>query len=99
MEWQHPLLASAGGGLDQSASTRKWHQSSQVVDCRLIGDRDVSIPGSDRIGACCSQESQNNKYRKAQGKIVNVHYFYTQKANTSYSNGFGANIIAKPANN
>jgi hypothetical protein len=36
MESNHPLLASAGGGLDQSSTTRQRHHSGYVGDGRLI---------------------------------------------------------------
>jgi len=47
LEPLHPLLASAGGGLDQSATTlRKRHHSSYVVDGCLSGGRGVIFPDS-----------------------------------------------------
>jgi hypothetical protein len=41
LERQHPLLESTGGGLDQSATTRKHHRAEYVADARLIGGRGV----------------------------------------------------------
>jgi hypothetical protein len=50
MEPQHPLLASAGSGLDQSTSTGKRYRSSYVGGGRLIGGRGVIFPDSHRVG-------------------------------------------------
>jgi hypothetical protein len=49
MEPRHSLLASAGGGLDQSTATGKRHRSSYVDGGRLIGGRGVIFPGSYRF--------------------------------------------------
>jgi hypothetical protein len=48
MEPKHPLLAAAGGGLDQSATDRKQRPCGYVDDGRLIGGRGVIFPGSYR---------------------------------------------------
>ena len=51
MEQQHPLLASAGGGLDQSTASRNRPRTGYVVDGYLTGGRGVIFPGSHRGGA------------------------------------------------
>ncbi len=48
MEPQHPLLATAGGGLDQFADTGKRHHGGYQGGGCLTGSRDVSIAGSHR---------------------------------------------------
>ena len=50
MESQHPLLASAGGGLDQSTTSGKSCQNGYVGNGRLNGGRGVIFPGSHRSG-------------------------------------------------
>ena len=44
----HPLLATTRGGLDQSTTTGKQHQTSYFGDGRLIGGRDVIFAGGHR---------------------------------------------------
>ena len=46
----HPLLASAGGGLDQSTPYRKRPRTGYVGDGRLIGGRGVIFPGRSGSG-------------------------------------------------
>lgn len=50
LEPLHPRLASTGGGVDQSAATRKRRHCGFVGDGCLIGGRGVIFPGSHRPG-------------------------------------------------
>ena len=50
MEPVRSVLASAKGGLDQSAITGKQHHYGYVGDGRLIGGRGVIFPASHRAG-------------------------------------------------
>ena len=48
MEPQHPLLATAGGGLDQFDDTGKRHHGVYLGSGCLTGSRGVSFAGSHR---------------------------------------------------
>jgi hypothetical protein len=52
------LLASAGGRLDQSTTSRKHHPSDYVGDGRLIRGRGVIFPGSHRTDGASHVKDQ-----------------------------------------
>jgi len=51
----HPMLESTGGGLDQSAATRKRRHCGYVGDGCLTGGRGVIFTGSYRCRLYCFQ--------------------------------------------
>ena len=67
LESIHPLLASAGGGLDQSATTGKRRHCEYVGDGRLIGGRGFIFPGSHRSrGGCMPPRNRDGRHPSGQ---------------------------------